>query len=161
MKIQHYAMLLAAATLLLPSCESMGDFDKVSTNQANVASQTLPATVISATQTTIDTSSTSRNIGTGVGAVLGAGAGSLLGRGKGQIVSAAGFGLAGALAGRYLTDSMGRTTAQRLTVQIDGSKTMYTVVQPVYKQFGLIPVGTHGMFQLGGNSQFIPDGAAW
>lgn len=159
MKFQHIAMLMAAATLLLPSCESMGNLDKIDPNQAGVAAQALPATVVAAQQCTIDSSSTARNLGTGIGAVVGAGAGSLLGSGKGQIVSAAGFGLAGALAGRAIGDAAGRTAAQRLTVKIDGSKTQYTVVQPVYKQIGLIPVGTHGTFQLGGNnSKFVPDG---
>lgn len=150
--------VLTAASLMLASCESMGTYNTVKANQANVASQTLPATVVSATQTTIDTESTSRNLGTGVGAALGAGSGALLGRGKGQLVSTVGFGVLGALAGRYAVDAAGKTQAQRLTVQVDGSKTMYTVVQPVYQEIGLIPVGTHGMFQLGGNSQFIPDG---
>ena len=155
----HYGMTtLVAASLMLASCETMGSLNSVPSNQANVASQTLPATVVSAQQTTIDTSSTGRNLGTGIGAALGAGSGALLGRGKGQIVSAVGFGALGALAGRYAVDAAGKTTAQKLTVKIDGSKTMYTVVQPVYKEIGLIPVGTHGMFQLGGNSQFIPDG---
>lgn len=158
MKMHYYVMSLVAASLMLASCETMGSMNSVNANAANVASQTLPATVVSAQQTTIDTTSTGRNLGTGIGAALGAGSGALLGKGKGQIVSAVGFGALGALAGRYTVDAAGKTAAQRLTVQVDGSKTMYTVVQPVYKEIGIIPVGTHGMFQLGGNSQFIPDG---
>lgn len=151
-------MTLVAASLMLASCETMGTLNSVASNQANVASQALPATVVSAVQTTIDTSSTGRNLGTGIGAALGAGSGALLGRGKGQIVSAVGFGALGALAGRYAVDATGKTTAQRLTVKVDGTKTMYTVVQPVYKEVGLIPEGTHGMFYLGGESKFVPDG---
>lgn len=158
MKFHYGMMALVAASLMLASCETMGSYSSVSSNQANVASQAIPATVVSAVPTTIDTSSTGRNLGTGIGAALGAGSGALLGRGKGQIVSAVGFGALGALAGRYAVDATGNTTGQRLTVKVDGSKTMYTVVQPVYKEIGQIPVGTHGMFMLGGNSHFVPDG---
>lgn len=156
----HYGMMsLVAASLMLASCESMGSLNSVASNQANVAAQVIPATVVSATQTTIDTSSTGRNLGTGIGAALGAGSGALLGRGKGQLVSAVGFGALGALAGRYAVDATGNTTAQRLVVKVDGSKTQYTVTQPVYKEIGLIPVGTHGTLELGnGTSKFLPDG---
>lgn len=138
----------------------MGNFNNIDSNRANVASRVYPATVISATNTNINTSSTAKNLGTGVGAALGAGAGSLLGGGTGRVVSTVGFGVAGALAGRYLTDSMGNTKGQTLTVQVDGSKECFSVTQPVYKQFGYIPVGTHGMFHFGGDAKFVPDGAA-
>lgn len=151
-------MALAAGALMLASCDTMNDFGYTSNNQVGVATQSMGATVVSARDTTIDSSSTSRNLGTGLGAALGAGAGSLLGRGKGQIVSTVGFGVLGAVAGRAAGD-LNTTQGQTLTVKIDGSKTRYTVTQPIYKQIGRIPVGTHGQFEMGnGNSRFIPDG---
>ena len=159
MKTYYIMTAIVASSLMLASCSSMGSLSSVRANQANVASQSFPATVVSAYDTKIETSSTSKNLGTGIGAVLGAGAGQLLGGGSGRVVSALGFGAAGALAGRYLTDSMGNTVGQTLTVQVDGSRTMYTVTQPVYEEIGRIPVGAHGIFHLGGNnSRFVPDG---
>lgn len=158
MKTRYAIMLLAASSVMLSSCASMGSLSSVRDNQANVATQSFAATVVSAYDTKIETSSTSKSLGTGIGAVLGAGAGQLLGGGSGRIVSALGFGAAGALAGRYLTDSMGNTLGQTLTVQVDGSSAMYTVTQPVYEEIGRIPVGAHGIFHLGGNnSRFVPD----
>lgn len=156
----HYGMMsLVAASLMLASCASMGSLNSVASNQVNVAAQVIPATVVSASPTTIDTSATGRNLGTGVGAALGGASGALLGRGKGQLVSSVGFAAAGALAGRYLVDATGKTSAQRLIVKVDGSDTQYSVVQPVYKEIGQIPVGAHGILELGvGTSKFIPDG---
>ena len=143
--------------MILASCESMGSLSSVRNNQANVASQSFPATVVSAYDTKIETSSTSKNLGTGIGAVLGAGAGQLLGGGSGRVASTLGFGAAGALAGRYLTDSMGNTTGQTITVRVDKTNQMYTVTQPVYEEYGRIPVGARGIFHLGGNnSRFVP-----
>ena len=92
-------MTVAAASLMMASCESLGTLNRVNNNQANVASASYPATVVGVVNTTIDTSSTAKNLGTGIGALVGAGAGQLLGGGSGRLVSALGFGAAGALAG--------------------------------------------------------------
>ena len=157
MKKHLFVMTVAAASLMVASCESLGTLNRVSSNQANVATATYPATVVSVTNTTIDTSSTAKNLGTGVGAALGAGAGSLLGGGSGNVVATVGFGVAGALAGRYITDAAGKTAGQTITVQVDGSNQMYTVTQPVYEEVGYITVGMCGMFHFGGNnSRFVP-----
>ena len=151
--------LVAGVTLLTTSCSTMVDGNNVSPNKVGYGAQAFPATVVAAKSVNIETTSTAKNLGTGVGAVLGAGAGQLLGGGSGRIVSALGFGAAGALAGRYLTDSMGNTQGQTLTVQIDGTSQLYTVTQPVTKQWGSIPVGAHGMYYHGtNNSRFEPDG---
>lgn len=148
---------VAAVSMVLTSCESMGTLGRVNSNQANVASATYPATVVSVTNTTIDTSSTARNLGTLVGAAIGGGSGQLLGSGSGRVVSTVGFAAAGALAGRYITDAAGRTAGQTITVQVDGSKQMYTVTQPVYEEVGYISVGMRGLFHFGGNnSRFVP-----
>lgn len=151
--------LVAGCALLTSSCSTMVDGNSVSANKVGYGAQAFPATVVAAKNVNIETTSTAKNIGTGVGAVLGAGAGQLLGGGSGRVVSALGFGAAGALAGRYLTDSMGNTQGQTLTVQIDGSSQLYSVTQPVSKQYGYIPVGAHGMYYHGtNNSRFEPDG---
>ena len=151
--------LVAGVALLTTSCSTMVDGNNVSPNKVGYGAQAFPATVVAAKSVNIETTSTAKNLGTGVGAVLGAGAGQLLGGGSGRIVSALGFGAAGALAGRYLTDSMGNTQGQTLTVQIDGTSQLYTVTQPVTKQWGSIPVGAHGMYYHGtNNSRFEPDG---
>lgn len=158
MKTVHYVMALAAGALALTSCDTMNNLNYADYNAVGVATRSVGATVVSARDTRIDSSETSRNLGTGIGTALGAGAGSLLGRGKGQLVSAVGFGLAGALAGRAIGDA-NTTAGQTLTVKLDGSSQRYTVTQPIYKQIGRIPVGSHGNFQMGGNqSRFIPDG---
>lgn len=152
------AVLVAGVALLTTSCSTMVNGNNVSPNKVGYGAQVFPATVVAAKSVNIETSSTAKNIGTGVGAVLGAGAGQMLGGGSGRIVSAAGFGVAGALAGRYLTDAMGNTQGQTLTVQIDGTSQLYSVTQPVTKQNGYIPVGTHGMYYHGtNNSRFEPD----
>lgn len=158
MTIKYTATALAAAaTLAFTSCETMANANRIDANKINQASRVFPATVVSATNVTINTTSTAKNLGTGLGAALGAGAGSLLGSGSGQVVSTVGFGVAGALAGRYLTDSMGNTKGQTLTVRVDGSNQLMSVTQPVYKQYGYIPVGAHGMLNYGGESRFVPD----
>ena len=100
MKKHLFIMTVAAASLMMASCESLGTLNRVNSNQANVASASYPATVVGVVNTTIDTSSTSRNLGTLIGGALGAGAGQMLGGGSGRIVSAVGFGYA--LAGELL-----------------------------------------------------------
>ena len=144
--------LVVASTMLVTSCSNMVNGNNVSPNQVGYGAQAFPATVVAAKNVNIETTSTAKNLGTGVGAVLGAASGSLLGGGTGQIVSAAGFGVAGALAGRYLTDAMGNTQGQTLTVQIEGTNQLYTVTQPVSEQTGYIPVGARGMYYHGGNN---------
>ncbi|MBP3499085.1 MAG: hypothetical protein J6J97_03235 [Akkermansia sp.] len=160
MKMNYIITALAVGcTLLTTSCSTMVDGNNVSANKVGYGAQAFPATVVAAKNVNIETTSTAKNLGTGVGAVLGAGAGQLLGGGSGRVVSALGFGAAGALAGRYLTDSMGNTKGQTLTVQIDGSSQLYSVTQPVSQQYGYIPVGAHGMYYHGtNNSRFEPDG---
>ena len=151
--------LVAASAMLLASCSTMVDGNSVSANKVGYGAQAFPATVVAAKNVNIETTSTAKNLGTGVGAVLGAASGSLLGGGTGKLVSAAGFGVAGALAGRYLTDSMGNTKGQNITVQIDGTNQLYSVTQPVSEQYGYIPVGAHGIYYHGtNNSRFEPDG---
>lgn len=150
---------VAACALLTTSCSTMVDGNSVSPNKVGYGAQAFPATVVAAKNVNIETTSTAKNLGTGVGAVLGAGAGQLLGGGSGRVVSTLGFGAAGALAGRYLTDSMGNTKGQTLTVQIQGSNQLYSVTQPVSKQYGYIPVGAQGMYYHGTNdSRFEPYG---
>ena len=108
--------LVAGCAMLTSSCSTMVNGNNVSANKVGYGAQAFPATVVAAKNVNIETTSTAKNLGTGVGAVLGAGAGQLLGGGSGRVVSALGFGAAGALAGRYLTDSMGNTKGQTLTV---------------------------------------------
>ena len=160
MKMKHIVCALAAGSaLLVTSCSTMVDGNNVSPNKVGYGAQAFPATVVAAKAVNIETTSTAKNLGTGVGAVLGAASGSLLGGGTGKLVSAAGFGVAGALAGRYLTDSMGNTKGQTITVQIDGTSQLYSVTQPVSQQYGYIPVGAHGMYYHGTNNcRFEPDG---
>ncbi len=151
--------LLVACAVLSTSCSTMVDGNNVSPNQVGHGQQAFPATVVAARNVNIETTSTARSLGTGVGAVLGAASGALLGGGTGQLVSSAGFGVVGALAGRYLTDSMGNTQGQVITVQIDGTNQLYSVTQPVSEQVGYIPVGAHGMYYHGANySRFEPYG---
>ncbi len=160
MKTKHIVCaLVAGSAMLLASCSTMVDGNSVSSTKVGYGAQAFPATVVAAKNVNIETTSTARNLGTGVGAVLGAASGSLLGGGTGKIVSAAGFGVAGALAGRYMTDSMGNTKGQNITVQIDGTNQLYSVTQPVSQQYGYIPVGAHGIYYHGtNNSRFEPDG---
>ena len=158
--MKHIVCVLVAGTaMLFSSCSTMVNGNNVSPNKVGYGAQAFPATVVAAKNVNIETTSTAKNLGTGVGAVLGAASGSLLGGGTGKIVSAAGFGVAGALAGRYLTDAMGNTQGQTITVRIDGTNQLYTVTQPVTEQYGYISVGAHGMYYHGGNNcRFEPDG---
>ena len=152
-------LLLVAAALGLSSCAWDSSYGSVSANKIGVTQQVLPATVISAYEVKGETSSTAKNVGTVAGGVLGAGLGQLLGGGSGRIVSAAGFGVAGALAGRYLTDAMGNTRCQRVTVKVDGKNgPTYSFVQPVYKEFGPLSSGMHGNYHHGSDAHFTPDG---
>lgn len=152
-------ILLVAAALGLSSCAWDSSYGSVSSNKIGVTQQVLPATVVSAYEVTGETSSTAKSVGTGVGAVLGAGLGQMLGGGSARIVSAAGFGVAGALAGRYLTDAMGNTRCQRVTVKVDGRNgATYSFVQPVYKEFGPVSPGMHGNYHHGSDAHFVPDG---
>ena len=152
-------VLLLAAALGLSSCAWDSSYGSVSSNKIGVTQQVLPATVVSAYDVKGETSSTAKNVGTVAGGVLGAGLGQMLGGGSGRIVSAAGFGVAGALAGRYLTDSMGNTRCQRVTVKGDGKNgPTYSFVQPVYKEFGPLSPGMHGSYHHGSDAHFTPDG---
>ena len=57
--------------------------------------------------------------------------------------------------GKYANES----DAQELVIQADSGKHQYRVIQPIYKELGAIPVGTHGSLQYGGaGSKFVPDG---
>jgi outer membrane lipoprotein SlyB len=151
-------VLCAASAVTLPSCAGVGNLNQVSPNSIGSVGQVIPGTVIAARNVTIEASSTSKNIGTGIGAALGAGAGSLLGSGSGQVVSTVGFGVVGALAGRGLA-SANTQQGQVLTIKADGKNgATYSVTQPVYGEIGYIPVGTHGMLQLGSQGKFLPDG---
>ncbi len=151
--------LVAGCALLTTSCSTMVDGNSVSPDKVGYGAQAFPATVVAAKNVNIETTSTAKNLGTGVGAALGAGAGQLLGGGSGRVVSTVGFGVLGGLAGRYMTDSMGNTKGQTLTVQIDGTSQLYSVTQPVSEQVGYIPVGARGMYYHGtNNSRFEPYG---
>ena len=159
MKVKHITLAaMAAATLITTSCTSMGDLDTVSASELGSVSRTVPATVTAARYVQAASSSETNSWGTALGAALGAGAGQLLGKGSGRIASTAGFGLAGAVAGRAAASQF-KTHAQELTVKINGTKReYYTVTQPVYKQYGAIPVGTRGMLHVGSKtSRFIPN----
>ena len=152
-------VLCAASAVTLPSCAGLGNLSQVSANSVGSVGQVIPGTVIAARNVTIEASSTSKNLGTGIGAALGAGAGSLLGGGSGQVVSAVGFGVVGALAGRSVASAADQTQGQVLTIKADGKNgATYSVTQPVYGEIGYIPVGTHGMLQLGSQGKFLPDG---
>ena len=152
-------IILLAAALGLSSCAWDASYNSVSANKIGVPQQVLPATVVSAYEVQGETSSTAKAVGTGIGAALGAGAGQLLGGGKGRLASPLGFGAAGALAGRYLTDSMGNTRCQRVTVKIDGKNgASYSFVQPVYKEYGLLSAGMQGYYHHGSDAHFVPLG---
>ncbi len=154
-----YTLLLVAVAMGLSSCAWDASYGSVSANKIGVAQQVLPATVISAYEVKGETSSTAKALGTGIGAALGVGAGQLLGGGTGRVASAIGFGAAGALAGRYMTDSMGNTRCQRVTVKVDGKNgPTYSFVQPVYQEFGLLAPGMHGNYHHGSDAHFTPDG---
>lgn len=153
------AILLLAVALGVSSCAWDSSYGSVSANKIGVTQQVLPATVISAYDVKGETSSTAKNLGTGIGAAVGLGAGQLLGSGSGRVASAIGFGAAGALAGRYLTDSMGNTRCQRVTVKVDGKNgPTYSFVQPVYSEFGPLSAGMHGNYHHGSDAHFTPDG---
>lgn len=123
--------------------------------QVGAAAQVVPATVVSARTVKVEASASSKNLGAGAGAAVGLGAGQLLGRGKGQVASAVGFGLLGALTGMMI----GKEAGQELMVKLDGSNQQYSVIQPIYKEVGAIPVGTHGSLYIGASdSKFLPDG---
>ena len=152
------ASLAVGCAVLTSSCSTMVDGNYVSSTKVGYGSQAFPATVIAAKNVTIETTSTAKNVGTGVGGAIGLGAGQLLGKGKGRVASTVGFTALGALAGRYATNALGNTKGQQLTVQIDGKDQYYSVTQPVSKQYGYISVGTHGIYYHGtNNSRFEPD----
>lgn len=155
--MKKYAILLMASALGLSSCAWNSNYNSVPANQVGVAQQVLPATVVSAYEVKGETSSTAKNIGTVVGAAVGAGAGQMLGGGSGRVASTVGFGVVGGLLGRALTDSMGNTRCQRVTVTVDGGPT-YSFVQPVYEQFGPLSPGMRGMYHHGSNAHFVPNG---
>ena len=158
MKAKHYiAAILAAGTILVPSCTSMSNYDRISFDDLGGVHETMPGKVIAARYVRASASNETKGWSSLAGAAVGAGTGQLLGGGSGRVVSTVGFGLLGGLAGRGASEAVG-THAQELTVRVDGSKKTYTVTQPIYKQFGAIPVGTRGMLHVGnGRSRFVPN----
>lgn len=163
MKVKYAIVALALASSgFISSCAGMKDSTYVNANQVGVAQQVVPATVIAVEDKIIETESTNKNMGTGIGAAVGLGAGQLLGRDKGRTAMTIGSAAAGALIGRYLVDTMGRTKAQQITVRTDYSGETYSFIQAVTKQHGAIAPGMHGNYYHGGNnSRFVPDGAAY
>lgn len=158
MKKTMLTLLLAAGLLAVPSCTNLGSLSTVSASSAGAVGEVIQGTVINARNVTIDTDSSTKNMGTLVGAGLGAGAGQLLGGGTGQVASAVGFGVLGALAGRGVAKYADQTQGQVLTIKADKGGKTYNVTQPVYEGIGYIPVGTHGTLQLSGGGKFLPDG---
>lgn len=159
MKASLTIAALAIGMLALPACNNMSSLNSAPASTLGSVANVYSGTVVAARTVQVDASSTDKNLGTGIGAVVGAGAGSLLGRGKGQLVSAAGFGLAGALAGRAIGKEAGKVTAQELTIRLDGSNVSKRVTQPIYEQIGAIGVGVHGTLEEGSSgSKFVPDG---
>ncbi len=157
--MKKYSIIaLSAVMASLCSCAWTKDYNTVSANQVGVAQQAVPATVIAAQKVTQETSSSAKNLGTGIGAAVGVAGGQLLGKGRGRAAATVGLGAAGALAGRYLTSAMGNVASQRLTVRVDGSHETYTFVQNVTDQHGEIPVGCHGIYYHGAGAHFVPDG---
>lgn len=159
MKKTFSLLVLAVGLLVAPACTGVGTLSQVSANRVGSVGQVIYGTVISARNVTIDTDSSTKNMGTVIGAAVGAGAGQMLGGGSGRVVSTVGFGALGALAGRGLAKYGDQTQGQVLTIRADGKNgATYNVTQPVYKEIGYIPVGCHGTLQLGGDGKFIPDG---
>ena len=160
MKAKHYiAAVLAAGTLLVPSCTSMSDYDSISFNDLGSVHETMPGTVTAARYLRADASNETKGWSTLLGTAVGGGAGQLLGGGSGRVASTVGFAAVGALAGRGIAEGFG-THAQELTVKVttNGRTKYYTVTQPIYKQYGAIPVGTHGTLHVGNNrSRFVPN----
>lgn len=151
-------LLLAAGLLAVPSCTGLGSLNTVSSSAVGGVGEVITGTVIAARNVTIDTDSSTKNMGTLIGAAVGAGAGQMLGGGSGRVVSTVGFGALGALAGRGAAKYGDQTQGQVLTVQADKGGRTYNVTQPVYDGVGYIPVGTHGTLQLSGGGKFLPDG---
>lgn len=159
MKKSIIALVMAVGALAVPSCTNLGSLSSVSANQVGAVGEVVSGTVVNARNVTIDTDSSTKNMGTIVGAAVGAGAGQLLGGGSGRVASTVGFGALGALAGRGVAKYGDQTQGQVLTIRADGKNgKTYTVTQPVYSEIGYIPVGTHGTLQLGGGGKFLPDG---
>lgn len=159
MKATAFALALAMGVALLPSCADMTSLSSTSSNTVGTVAQVIPGTVVSARTVEVDASSSDKSLGTGIGAALGAGSGSLLGRGKGQIVSTVGFGVLGSLVGRGIGKEAGKITGQELTIKPDKGSQQYRVTQPIYKELGAIPVGTHGSLEYSSTgSKFVPDG---
>lgn len=145
-------------SLILPSCIGMSSLGSVPSTSVGSVAQVITGTVVSARDVTLSADSADKNLGTGLGAAVGAGAGALLGGGRANLVSSVGFGVLGAVTGRALGAATGRVAGQELVIKADGSKSQYRVIQPVYKQVGAIPVGTHGTLEIGSNGKFLPDG---
>ncbi len=159
MKKSIIALVMAVGALTVPSCTNLGSLNRVSANQVGAVGEVVSGTVVNARNVTIDTDSSTKNMGTVLGAAVGAGAGQLLGGGSGRVVSTVGFGALGAMAGRGVAKYGDQTQGQVLTIRADGKNgRTYTVTQPVYEEIGYIPVGTHGTLQLGGGGKFLPDG---
>ena len=158
MKKSIIALVMAVGALAVPSCTNLGSLNRVSANQVGAVGEVVSGTVVNARNVTIDTDSSTKNMGTLLGAAVGAGAGQMLGGGSGRVVSTVGFGALGALAGRGVAKYGDQTQGQVLTVKADKGGKTYNVTQPVYEGVGYIPVGTHGTLQLSGGGKFLPDG---
>ncbi len=151
--------ILAASALVLSSCNNLADYYASPATAAGTIGEVIPGTVTGARDIMLEASNTSKNLATIAGAAIGAGAGSLLGGGSGNVVSTVGFGVVGAAAGRTAANYADQTPGQILTVKSDKTGRTYNVTQPIYRQFGAIPVGTHGNLTVSNNnSVFAPDG---
>lgn len=157
MKIKSLIILsLALSAATLSSCNNFADINQVSANSVGSSSQELQGTVIRERSVRIGASDGARGLSTLVGAAAGAVGGSYIGSGSGRTASTVGFGAAGAVAGNKLADSIAGSAGQVLSIRAEDGKT-YSVTQPIYKQFGAIPVGTTGTLSIyGSGNKFLP-----
>lgn len=159
-KSQIILPLMVAATLGLSSCApQLADYYTSPSFAMGSVSKVIPCTVITAHPTVIQADPNSVAAGTIAGAAVGAGAGQLLGGGSGRAASTIGFGLFGSWLGNMFANSAARRPGQALTIQIDKTGQTYSIIQPIFIQFGEIQAGSHGNLRTGnGFNTFAPDG---
>ncbi|MEG0837468.1 MAG: glycine zipper 2TM domain-containing protein [Akkermansia sp.] len=150
-------VILAVSILTLPaflnSCaDKFGATEVYKEGQIGVAQTAQVGTVRSVENVRIE--GNDAKTGTALGAIAGGLSGAMLGGGNARLATGAGGALLGAFAGNQLDKAISEKNGQRITVKLDGVKTLITIVQELNKR-NPIYVGQRVQVYQGGNSSRV------
>ncbi len=157
-KITQIAICSLILSSLSVSCTGLTDANTIHSSSLGRPGTSYPAVIVATQAIEVAASNTAKTASAAVGAVAGGLAGSLLGGGSAKTYTTGGGAILGGLAGMGVASQVGKTRAQRITMQVEGKKNYITIDQTVTKDFGDLYEGQQGVYTEvpGGQSYFRP-----